>query len=328
MLRNKKNEEEMKHIKNKPKMSKLSKKIMEKKKCEIKPIHQRVNEIVDKKYLKVDKLKQIYRDIENSNSSRYSTQFDEKKFEEWLNKQMKWELEKKSKIITVKEENERLETSINRCMYHPSIDKNKEILVTKSKILNSENSSKKSDESVYEKLYNLRDEKYNKLVKRLIESIPDFTPTINKNMPTYLNKNKNDTKSTNFSRYNRNSKKEIDIKKNRQHFKSVEERDIFHVIYEENNENEENDKNGNYEISYKKHKNSGINTSINNNYDNPLKENESDNQDHDLDLIAKYRKALQTNDTNIRPILKNEKKNDSEKVFEMNKIDFFDNIII
>ena len=241
---------------------------------------------------------------------------------------MKWELEKKSKIITVKEENERLETSINRCMYHPSIDKNKEILVTKSKILNSENSSKKSDESVYEKLYNLRDEKYNKLVKRLIESIPDFTPTINKNMPTYLNKNKNDTKSTNFSRYNRNSKKEIDIKKNRQHFKSVEERDIFHVIYEENNENEENDKNGNYEISYKKHKNSGINTSINNNYDNPLKENESDNQDHDLDLIAKYRKALQTNDTNIRPILKNEKKNDSEKVFEMNKIDFFDNIII
>jgi len=37
---------------------------------------------------------------------------------------MKWELEKKSKIITVKEENERLETSINRCMYHPSIDKN------------------------------------------------------------------------------------------------------------------------------------------------------------------------------------------------------------
>ena len=124
MLRNKKNEEEMKHIKNKPKMSKLSKKIMEKKKCEIKPIHQRVNEIVDKKYLKVDKLKQIYRDIENSNSSRYSTQFDEKKFEEWLNKQMKWELEKKSKIITVKEENERLETSINRCMYHPSIDKN------------------------------------------------------------------------------------------------------------------------------------------------------------------------------------------------------------
>ena len=78
MLRNKKNKEEMKHIKNKPKMSKLSKKIMEKKKCEIKPIHQRVNEIVDKKYLKVDKLKQIYRDIENSNSSRYSTQFDEK----------------------------------------------------------------------------------------------------------------------------------------------------------------------------------------------------------------------------------------------------------
>lgn len=253
------------------------------------------------------------------------TQFDEKKFEEWLNKQMKWELEKKSKIITVKEENERLETSINRCMYHPSIDKNSEILVTKSKILYSENSSKKSDESVYEKLYNLRDEKYNKLVKRLIESIPDFTPTINKNMPTYLNKNKNDTKSTNFSRYNRNTKKEIDIKKNRQHFKSVEERDIFHVIYEENNENEENNKNGNYEISYKKHKNSGINTSINNNYDNPLKENESDNQDHDLDLIAKYRKALQTNDTNIRPILKNEKKNDSEKVFEMNKIDLFDN---
>ena len=144
-------------------------------------------------------------------------------------------------------------------------------------------------------------------------------------MPTYLNKNKNDTKSTNFSRYNRNSKKEIDIKKNRQHFKSVEERDIFHVIYQENNENEENDKNGNYEISYKKHKNSGINTSINNNYDNPLKENESDNQDHDLDLIAKYRKALQTNDTNIRPILKNEKKNDSEKVFEMNKIHLFDN---
>ena len=51
---------------------------MEKKKCEIKPIHQRVNEIVDKKYLKVDKLKQIQRDIEYSNSSRYSTQFDEK----------------------------------------------------------------------------------------------------------------------------------------------------------------------------------------------------------------------------------------------------------
>ena len=351
-LRNKKKDEEIKHSKMKPKMNKLSQKIMEKKKLEIKPIHQRVNEIVDKKYLKIERLKQLYRDIENSECSRYSTQFHEKKFEEWINKQMKWELEKKSKINTVKEENEKLETSIMRCMYHPSIDKNSEVLVTRSKILNSEHSSKKMDESVYEKLYNLKDDKYNKLVKRLVDSIPDFTPTINKNIPSFLINNQKNKKTTNFTRFIRNSNQETNINRHRQHFNSVDDRAKIDVIYEENNDNDNTLRKYNYGSTKSKNINTSyghedkrrvMNSSMMNSFHNPLKENEEDyeedkEEDDEEELIAKYRKALHGDDTikiitrkdvkkKIAVIKKDDSRkmsNDTEKVKTMHKIDIFD----
>ena len=280
MLRNKKKEENLSHIKNRLKINKLSQKINEKKQIDIKPIQNRAKEIEDKKYLKIDKLKQIYREIAETECSKItsSTQYDEKKFDDWLCKQSKWESNKKIKIETAKHENERLETENMKSMYHPNIDKKSEILM-RSKVLTSESS--KNKESVYDKLYNLKDDKYNKINQRLVDSIPTFTPIINKHIPDF-------NKAKFYKRNNETKINETNDNRHRNHFNSVEFRNNYDVIDEESYRNE-----GNYGSS----KNKGLNTSMINQYYNPLKQDNAEIGEEEVpDLISRYRESFEMND--------------------------------
>jgi len=52
------------------------------------------------------------------------------------------------------------------------------------------NKSKHENISVHEKLYNMKDEKQNKLMQKIIDTLPDFKPTINKKMPKFMNRKK------------------------------------------------------------------------------------------------------------------------------------------
>jgi hypothetical protein len=354
-LRNIKLEEELKHIKIKPKMNKTSQKIMEKKKNEIKPIQDRVNEIVDKKYLKIDRLKQLYIDIENSHCSKVisNSHFDEKKFEEWLNRQMKWELEKKSKLENVKVENEKLENSMMKSMYRPTINRNSDLLV-KSKVLNTEQNLKNKEECIYDKLYNMKDDKYNKMVKRLVETIPSFTPTINKNIPNYLkqNRNMNNPFSTQYSKYNTNANHTEKTKSKRLN-RSVEEQNTFSVIKEENDEEQCVPMTiGNYVSSRSDYKQQGLNTSYRNDlhnhkgkvlntfvteqYKNSIHNYDSEIESHvESDFLTRYRKVLFDNkNINTLPKKMSENKSKAESISQsniensrdqsLNKIDLFD----
>lgn len=357
-LRNMKNEEELKHSKIKPKMNKVSQKIMEKKKKETKPIHERVNEIVDKKYIKIDRMKQIYLDIENSQCSKIisNTNFDEKKFEEWLNRQMKWEIIKKNKLENAKMENERLETSMMRSMYHPTIDRKSEMLA-KSKVLNSEQSIKNKEETIYDKLYNMKDDKYNRMVKRLVDSIPSFTPTINRHIPNYFNKNHitNNQVSSEFSRYNRNTYN-TDKNKSKRLNKSVDDKPTFSVINEENDEDHNVQKiidnyasnnavqkskclNTSYGNDLYNVKSKGMNSSLIKNYENTIHNNNYETESQmESDLLTNYRKALfeNKNKNNVNTIPKKmtenksnaesikQSNNDNSREQSFNKIDLFD----
>ena len=282
MLRNKKKEEDLSHIKKRPKINLLSQKICEKNQNDTKPIQNRVQEIVDKKYLKIDKLKQQYRDIADWESSKITscTHYDEKKFDEWLTKQSKWDSNKKNKIENSKQDNERLETENMKSMYHPNIDRKSEILM-RSKILSTENS--KIKESVYDKLYNLKDEKYNKINQKLADSIPTFNPLINKQMPNF-NKAKN-CKTKNYT-----EKKEIKINRSKNNYNSVEIRNNLDVIYEDNQRKEDN---------YKNSKKNRLNASMLDTYNYPNKESNLVKEEVP-DLISRYREALEINkNTNL-----------------------------
>jgi len=64
--------------------------------------------------------------------------------------------------------------------HHPNINKKSEMI----------NKSKHENISVHEKLYNMKDEKQNKLMQKIIDTLPDFKPTINKKMPKFMNRKK------------------------------------------------------------------------------------------------------------------------------------------
>ena len=290
-LRNKKIEDEINLFKNRPKINKFSQKINEKNFLESKPIQNRAQEIVDKKYLKIDKLKQIYREIEDTECSKITsnTQYNEKKFEKWLNKQSKWESNKKSKINSTKEENERLETENMKSMYHPNIIKKPETLI-KSKILtnnisikgkNLASDSRKNKNSIHNKLYNLRDDKYNRIVQKIVENTLTFTPTININLPNF-NKAKQYKNYNNKKYETQNNKKYLNNRKNQ--YNSVQNsRKKLGIINEENLKENEN---------YDSAKNKGLNTSIVNSYYNPLNDlNSDEGEEEESDIISRYRKA-------------------------------------
>lgn len=246
VLRNKKRLEEKSNFTQKPKIDKTSQKLMEKK--QIRPIHERVEEVMENKNLKLEKKKfEIKEKLQfESEASKLTSQpnnnYDEKKFEDWIKVNKKWEEKKKYKIENMKVENERIETEVSKSLYHPNIDKYSKILVE----------SKVTNEPIYEKLYNKRDDKYTRVAQKIVENIPEFKPTVNKKLPKYLVKHMEGKKG--------------------KHYHSVEEEDIEKDL-------SQNPKRTHYDSVHASNR-------------KPRIEEVEEEDDNDLDLISKYKSAL------------------------------------
>jgi len=96
--------------------------------------------------------------------------YNKDKFNEWTKKNSNWKKNKNEKINSLKTENEFVESQYLKSLHHPSIDKKSEYLV-KSKDLNRD-----FVEPVHERLYNIKDDKYSKIERKVAESIPSFSP--------------------------------------------------------------------------------------------------------------------------------------------------------
>ena len=233
----------------------MSQKLMEKK--QNRPIHERVEEVMESKNLKLEKMKLEQKEKLHfeSEASRVSSQlnnnnnYDEKKFDDWIKVNKKWEEKKKYKIENMKVENERNETEVSKSLYKPSIDKYSKILVE----------SKVSNEPIYEKLYNLRDDKYTRVAQKIVDTIPEFKPTVNKKLPKYLTKKK-------------------ELKKGK-HYHSMEGDDIEKDLSQNNFHNKRTHFDS-VHASGRKH--------------NIVEE--EDEEDNDLDLISKYKSVLLNNE--------------------------------
>ena len=168
----------------KPLIDSGSKKIMEKHGF-IKPIYERAKEIEVSKKNKIENIKKttdekiakIEEENLKSRTINSNKQFDEKEFEKWRANKLEWENNKKLKIeskkeIIIKQKNDERST-----FYHPNINKKKDMII-----------NKKINSGVHNKLYSMRNVKDEKLMQKIIESIPEFKPIINKKLPFYLKK--------------------------------------------------------------------------------------------------------------------------------------------
>ena len=189
----KKMEEELK-IRSKPVINEESKKIMEKKQGFVKPIYQRAKEVEESKKNKIQTIKKNIEekkakidedDMQKSKFHKKNKQhhYNETEFSEWRNNQLNWETQKNKKIQDCKENFQKQQLETVSKFYHPVIDKNSEYLAK------SKNTNNIDNVSVFQKLYDLNEEKQKKLALKTIEALPDFKPSINKKVPKYL-KNK------------------------------------------------------------------------------------------------------------------------------------------
>ena len=217
-LRNKKCEDELKTLLDKPIISKNSKKIITEMANEYKtPLYQRIQEEQEKKLNSINKLRKLFNEIEtekkqkhedklriltrtdkslyfNSNNHDYS---GNNRFESWRENVMKWhgkKMFKKQKLFE-KQQIEIIEYEMNQ-PYRPHINKTNP---------NKSNQDMKGSEeklSIFERLYNLNSEKMFKQEQRIKDSCPNFTPLINKTVPSFLKEIVFDAKtSRNFQTY-------------------------------------------------------------------------------------------------------------------------------
>lgn len=281
----KKNEDEAKSL-TKIQINAESKKIMDKKQGFVKPIYQRAKEIEETKKIKIDTLKKTQdekkakkeEEVVKSKLFDSKKQYDEKEFSNWRNHTLEWESKKKLKIHNQKDELKKQEVEIHSKYYHPNINKKSD----KSK-------NENENISVHEKLYNMKDDRQNKLMQKIVESFPDFKPKINKKYPNYFKKNleNNHIQSTNESTPSKTK-----------------------TNYNSNNSNNiNNDINHNYKtvnLGYpKSERQKGKNTSmIENDFVNPLIILSEDEEIEEIkesdDIIKQYKQALETTNDIIK----------------------------
>ena len=176
--------EEEKIYKMKPQITKQSKKILESKYADKKPIYERTKEILNLKSSHIKNLKSLYAELnalkEEKTIENYKKpgHFDKTRFIEWRNQREEWEKRRIDKIEKIKKEIENLETQSFK--HHPKIDINSD-KIAKSKIVKEE-----SKRPVYNKLYNLHHEKAEKYFKMTVKSMPTFSPRVNDKLPYFL----------------------------------------------------------------------------------------------------------------------------------------------
>ena len=194
----KKMDSEVKKTMTKPLINPESKKIMDKKQGVVKPIYERAKEIEDTKKTKIETIKKTViekkvkeeEEVMKSKILNTNKPYDEKEFSKWMNQTTEWQNKKIQKIESEKERRLKQEEEQISKYYQPNIDK-KEI------------SKSKMETSIHDKLYSLKDEKKEKMMQKILESIPDFKPQINKKVPKFI-QNKKELPLTKINNFNTN----------------------------------------------------------------------------------------------------------------------------
>ena len=175
------NQEDKKFI-SRPQINKNTQKIIQKNMY--KPIHKRLDEIIESKNLKRENLKKAYQEskhlqdeLECSSRQVIKCHFNPQHFENWRQKQLKLEENRINRIHLISQEKERLETEEAKTRGTPTINEYSRI------ICNSV--SDNTGTPVYEKLYHDKDIRMEKRLEKVFESIPTFTPTISRNIPKF-----------------------------------------------------------------------------------------------------------------------------------------------
>jgi hypothetical protein len=200
LLRNKKRNEELKHLKAKPDISENSKRIIKDKLNNVKPIHQRVNEVIKTKEEKLSMLNYLYNVIENEDmkelsKTRISTNIqneqDKYDFNAFYNDQIQWLKTKQEKLIFIRSEIKKLEEEGEKKFYKPIINQQSRAIVAKSV-------NKRIESTTHNRLYK-DNEVYTKKKEELRnKSKPSFTPQLAKSKSKIFkehNKGKNKSMS-------------------------------------------------------------------------------------------------------------------------------------
>ena len=272
IIKNKKRIEEQKNFKEKPQMAKNSQKIIDKLSYK-KPIYARTTEILKNRDQKVEKMKSMYSELKNIEEEesigviKLPTHYNENHFNEWRKTNDFWEKNKNEKIVKIKQENENLETETFKNLHHPSIDKRSELMV-RSKVLNDENYA-----PIYDKLFNLHNEKPNKIHQLMLKNMPTFSPSINNKIPNFLQNTLSNkiTKNSSISNGRTSS-----LQKNNTNSKNALNCSIDSLLLKNYNE-----------IAFNKYSRNKINSSMTELYNNPLINNDEE------EPVSRYRLALQ-----------------------------------
>lgn len=193
ILRNKKEMEELNRLKEKPDISLISKKIINKKFKNERPLYLRAQEVVEKRNEKRCKIKGIYEEMELieelDNKSRWNAGYlESSKFEEFLQTQNNWQMIKQSKIDLMKNEQYRQQQESEKEFYNPKINDT-------SKILACNKYDKDKDNNIHDRLYKEHEDRLIRKIENIKKNNFNFKPTINKKIPKFIDKDKVPIKS-------------------------------------------------------------------------------------------------------------------------------------
>ena len=298
IIKNKKRVEEEKNYKIKPKITKQSQKILDSKYSDKKPIYERTKDILNTRNKNLENLKSMYSELqildeeESIGSFKPPGQYNPTRFLKWTKEREERDKKKHEKIDRIKQEMEYLETESFKQLYHPNIDKKSEKIV-KSKIVNEE-----INENVYDKLYNLHSEKFNKINQLSQRTMPSFTPSINNRLPNFIQNSLSNKITKNDSMSNANQSTLKKLSSYSRHFlnSSVELKNSSIL------RNEKVFSNESLAAKYSRNK---INSSMTEYYNNPLSTYK--NEEEDNDIISRYKVALQSSNGKLSEIAKKSK---------------------
>jgi hypothetical protein len=181
IIRNKKQQNELKNLKAKPDVSENSRKIIKEKLANVKPIYKRIDEVLKTKEEELSLLNHFYNVIENEDlkelsKSRILTTGNADKFEQFYRDQIRWLKTKQNKLSYIQGEIARIESEIEKGYYKPVINKKSQAIVKFS-----------SRTNVHERLFNEHEQIEQKKALMVKRNVPNFKPDIVK---TKLSTNK------------------------------------------------------------------------------------------------------------------------------------------
>ncbi len=198
LLRNKNMVDEKKKMSSKPQLKESTKKYIQKKCINNKPIHERLDDLLMNKEIQTEYVKKkILKDDADHKRREEEERFKKERFiyvplvdqstlttkvdsDVYYNNQMDWQFKKEAKINYTRYLNEEKEKSIiQETFFKPSINKKSEKIITQK-------TNDKTQQNVYNKLYHNHEEQIIKKQMKILKETPKFVPTINKNYPKYI----------------------------------------------------------------------------------------------------------------------------------------------